>query len=205
MTLAEPAIMKCPQCGTMMLERRLRSGNTLGARRWSDGKVKAQMFPKVTSIIKCSGCNGYYLSCSDNELANVNDIPDKESMPYTKHLSFDELIEAKPYVYDGNELLWFIELWHSYNDMLLDRNKWVSFPHMESFIDNANEILSLDVFKEKGLSGVILEAELNRELGDFDKCIQLLKNHQEDKQYKLIIEQIVDAAQRQNDIVLELK
>lgn len=54
-------IIQCPYCGEKKELLSLCSGNTIGARTWSDAKQLAPMMPRVSPVQKCSHCGKYYL------------------------------------------------------------------------------------------------------------------------------------------------
>ena len=58
---ANAKIVKCPFCGTNKKLLSLASGNTFGAKHWSDQKMIAPMLPRVSPVQKCPTCGKYYL------------------------------------------------------------------------------------------------------------------------------------------------
>lgn len=56
-------IIGCPSCGTAYRLGSLSSGNTMGARWWSDGKREAPMLPSSPLVTRCRGCGrSFWLS-----------------------------------------------------------------------------------------------------------------------------------------------
>ena len=53
-------VVACPRCGGLARYETLISGNTLGARVWTDGKVEAPMLPRPPEVVRCSHCGAYY-------------------------------------------------------------------------------------------------------------------------------------------------
>jgi hypothetical protein len=49
-------IRTCSACGKLIAEHTIRSGNTFGARFWSDGKREAPMLPDAPWLVKCPHC-----------------------------------------------------------------------------------------------------------------------------------------------------
>lgn len=47
-----PRIVTCPFCGAQKRLMTLMSGNTIGAKYWSDNKQEAPMLPKVSYVQK---------------------------------------------------------------------------------------------------------------------------------------------------------
>ncbi|WP_042500488.1 hypothetical protein [Thermaerobacter marianensis] len=61
----EPApdfIIRCPRegCTAHYRVRRYASGNTLGARVWTDGRIAAPMWPEEPEITRCDACGAYF-------------------------------------------------------------------------------------------------------------------------------------------------
>lgn len=49
-------VVACPRCGRRARARTLLSGNTFGARFWTDGKVEAPMLPTHPPVAPCRAC-----------------------------------------------------------------------------------------------------------------------------------------------------
>lgn len=63
-TIMQPGyarIVYCPYCGEKKELLSLMSGNTIGARYWSDLRMRAPMLPEVSPVQKCHHCGKYYL------------------------------------------------------------------------------------------------------------------------------------------------
>lgn len=46
----------CPACQQLLIECTLLSGNTIGAKFWTDGKMDAPMFPQIPALVRCAHC-----------------------------------------------------------------------------------------------------------------------------------------------------
>lgn len=53
-------IIACPSCETPAKYATLLSGNTFGARLWTDGKQEAPMLPRPPAVVKCQHCAAFY-------------------------------------------------------------------------------------------------------------------------------------------------
>lgn len=53
-------VLACPRCGALQLHGTLASGNTFGARWWSDGKLEAPMLPVFSPVGRCTSCGGFF-------------------------------------------------------------------------------------------------------------------------------------------------
>jgi hypothetical protein len=64
-------IVACPSCEGLAKYRTLLSGNTFGARVWTDGRQRAPMLPQPPKVVRCSHCSSlYWLS----EARNVGQV-----------------------------------------------------------------------------------------------------------------------------------
>lgn len=50
-------IVACPSCGALAKYGTLASGNTFGARIWTDGRRHYPMLPRAPAVVKCRHCN----------------------------------------------------------------------------------------------------------------------------------------------------
>jgi hypothetical protein len=57
MTPGPTIIRECSQCGKLMTEHTIGSGNTFGARFWTDGFRDAPMLPDKPWLVKCPHCD----------------------------------------------------------------------------------------------------------------------------------------------------
>ena len=59
MMFADPLRLACPRCDATVYQRQLWSGNSLGARYYSDRKREAPMLPTFPSFSKCPKCGDW--------------------------------------------------------------------------------------------------------------------------------------------------
>lgn len=64
-------IIGCPTCGAPHRQGSLVSGNTLGARWWSDGKLEAPMLPARPLVTRCRGCGRYFWLSRGERLGHI--------------------------------------------------------------------------------------------------------------------------------------
>ena len=118
MMLAEPLRLACPRCGATLYQRQLWSGNTLGARYYSDRKREAPMLPSFPSFSKCPKCG---------ELFWVRDLKPSEDPdapqwgPSEAYLEMIDLEDSVRFLEEKNEtgLPEFTvrtQIWRLYND-----------------------------------------------------------------------------------------
>jgi hypothetical protein len=56
MTPGPTIIRECSACGKHISQHTIGSGNTFGARFWTDGKRDAPMFPDQPWLVRCQHC-----------------------------------------------------------------------------------------------------------------------------------------------------
>lgn len=202
MNPANSLVIKCPHCGGKKELLQLMSGNTFGAEQWSDAKQIAPMLPRVSPVQKCPNCGGYYLmsriSESDKSVGNSYSFA-------TGWLSFDEAIEANKSIdspsNDELTTLAIITVW-AYNDIARHGDE-PSEVQRTTFVDYVSRILSNnDMFADNQ----ILLGELNREIGNFDKCISILSAYEPDNEYvETIVKSIIEKAKAQDNKVFKIQ
>lgn len=65
------AIRRCSACSKLIAERTIMSGNTFGARRWTDGKLNAPMLPEQPWLVKCPHCFALVWIDEQEEVSSV--------------------------------------------------------------------------------------------------------------------------------------
>ena len=65
-------IVACPKCKGLAKYMTLASGNTFGARVWTDGKEVAPMLPRPPAVVKCRHCEACYWLSEAEEIGAVD-------------------------------------------------------------------------------------------------------------------------------------
>lgn len=73
-------IKQCANCAQPFAEETLASGNTFGAKYWTDGKTEAPMLPDQPALIKCPHCQALLWIEAQNLLDEV-DFGDRTAYP----------------------------------------------------------------------------------------------------------------------------
>jgi len=93
-------VIACPDCRHPALVFTLRSGNTIGAVSWTDGKMSAPMLPQAPPVTRCPGCDRFYWvadaqALGELELGSAQPIPAQWAAAQPiRALSADELLHA---------------------------------------------------------------------------------------------------------------
>ena len=173
-------IRECPHCKAHIVQEETVSGNTIGAKFYTDGKREAKMLPDHPALVKCPACQGLFWIDESVEVDTGFDAAKGKQQvlaPLEKELLG---FMAGPSLPADKELYVRVSAWRSANDAW----RWVP---------NATPAFSKDQVKNlKALSEMldgkepnmrILKAEIARELGEFDECLGLL-SHPFDERYE---------------------
>lgn len=181
MTLAPARIYACPECGGEKELMSLASGNTFGARQWSDGFMLAPMLPRLSPVQKCPHCGAFFML--PDEPVRVGD---NESFD-TGKLTFPELKQAYIKLKDSglptvDEISLRLCFVHSFNDAFRNLNNDADNPESRLRDDNDTALLHSNfealiiLLDDKSDNSVLLSAEFCREAGRFDDALKILDN-----------------------------
>lgn len=168
MNLDKSQLATCPYCGTKKEIIRLISGNTIGAVLWSDSKQIAPMLPFASPLQKCPHCNHFYF---------MYDVSIEDGKNYSMEegwLNFKDAIKAKNELeFNTKEKMhdWTMIMVWAYNDITRIGNKPTHVQY-EIFKNNVSSMLESYIFEDN----VLLKAELYREIGKYEKCVEILEN-----------------------------
>ena len=180
-------IRACPDCGKPFRTHTMLSGNTFGARYWSDGKCDAPMLPESPVVARCPHCRSVFW-IEDTTLLGEDDPVNSGPVGEGAELWNDA---QKPVSLDGEgyeeaialnsdverERFLRVRYWHAVND-----------PHREAgagedggpFMnpqhrDNLKALLVL-LNEDQEPSERIMKAEVFRELGLYREALWLLSD-----------------------------
>jgi hypothetical protein len=167
---------KCPKCKNIVTKGSLLSGNTFGAKLYSDGKQMAPMLPEYPTIVKCQNCESFFWLKDENEIKSKKENADK-----AKFLTSEEYLEAidSKYYKNEDELKFFrIRLWWSYNDNARE-NEDIHLSEIDQNIYENNCVELIKILDQEEINEKIMVAELYKNLGDFDDCKKTLETFDE--------------------------
>lgn len=219
-----PIFAKCPECGK---EKRLttnRPYTTQGLKRYSDGYEYFPDCPAISNIQVCREClTPYFLfQVKIREAETLEEINDDEiatgRIPYEeeKELALMEIPDTKD---PQKEYLFRTRLLHSYNhafrglsadafaDLEVEDNMTRTEEDLRIHRDNLSGIIELLEKSQhpKTDETTLFLSELYRELGNFDKTIELLKDFMSPN--RLIMrdaKQILQKAKEKDSAVFEI-
>jgi hypothetical protein len=207
-------IRSCPGCHEALSQFTIGSGNTIGAKFWTDGKMEAPMLPDRPQLVKCPKCSILFWVNDAKELgrselwlhtdetkwdakwnnAPAPDLPSREDL--LNYANTQKLTkEREIYV---RERAWWLT-----NDPLRHS---AAAPKSSSWSDVEKKNL-------RALSALLdeakwqhrhLKAEIERELGNFREC-QLLLNAQFPDECPGTADQIRKLSEENDRVVREIR
>lgn len=169
---ANAKIVKCPFCGERKELLNLASGNTFGAKHWSDQKMIAPMLPRVSPVQKCPKCGKYYLeykqpykegddwSSERGELSYQEWKEAYEQFKADKSIKRDDMQIIRHYL-----IMAFNDEYYRYGDNMADA-------HEETFfVGIINDYIASNKWNSQNM---LFKAELYREAGEMTKCEEVL-------------------------------
>ncbi|MCL2079751.1 MAG: hypothetical protein FWH17_07925 [Oscillospiraceae bacterium] len=186
MTPGPYLVYKCPKCGKFSFRGSLRSGNTIGAELFSDGKRIAPMLPEFPSITKCKNCKLFYWLKSENKIGEFyrheadkkwNDAYKAEFLTVNE---YDEAINSKVYTNEKEKIFLRTKLWQAMHDKIRWRENF-DIPEDDKELYEKNCKALIEILNINEIEGKIMIAELNRNLGKFIECKNILETINNDK------------------------
>lgn len=203
-------IFECPNCGKPIQRGSMMSGNTFGASIYSDGKTMAPMLPDFPEITKCPDCKTiFWLSILEaKERIKTMDFsnPMLQKAPRANFLTLNEYFEAleNGIAKNRNEELYIRkQICRLFNDPLR-QNKWFRKPESKDIRREENLKKLLELLDVSYINDRIMAAEIKRNLGEFDECIELI-NGIDDERFNCLKEQFIKACTKKIRRVMLLK
>ena len=214
MTPGPTLVIKCPHCGALALQPTCGSGNTFGARYWTDGKMDAPMLPEEPEITRCGPCAGYYWVRTAKKVGEFDPSEDTSQVPrewldaeLVRDLAeseFLQAIELGVMLKANDEVYLRMHAWWAGNDRWRDLEADDALPANtttpEAHRANMDKLMAL--LGARGPQQRLMKAELARELGQFDECLRLIKTAPPD--YAIAASLIREMAQAGSTQVAEI-
>lgn len=172
-------ILKCSACKKLIEQETISSGNTFGARYWTDGKEDTPMLPDAPQFVKCGHCatliwideqlkvgeieqpwlnNGYFKGSCRYKIPSAQD--------YFSALAVGNFFDKH------RELYLRLQAWWTGND--IRRQKKNPPPLSKDEIANLRAFVKMIKRKESHEEVRIMKAEIMRELGNYKEAMKLL-------------------------------
>lgn len=201
MNLANPQILTCPFCGEKKEIMCLMSGNTFGAKMWSDNKCIYPMYPEISLVQKCPHCGKFYIRTRQETVWAETGYSFEQGLLTYEEMkqAFAQLMEAGDLTHD-EEINVRMMLHHAHNDNF--RSEQTS-----EFTDD-----DLTLFRENALWLIqniirdnVMKAEFYREIGEFEKAKSILDEVPvSDDFYKSLVERIQERIANRDSAVFQL-
>jgi len=182
MMLGSDYIYECPKCGHFLKKSTLISGNTFYGADYSDGKSIKPMLPDFPDLTKCKNCDNIFW------LSNLKKIGEDDSswwevanskwanVEYAEFLNIKDLFRAleisKP---QEEEIIRTWILW-AFNDRIRDGGKGMFIEEDDKDLWEQNCKALLNLLSDDNFDKKYMKAELYRNLGEFEKCIDLIES-----------------------------
>lgn len=200
-------IRECPKCKTLFIQETTGSGNTFGARFWTDGKMVAPMLPDRPWLVKCQNCGTLIWIDETKELGEDSSWEEHKKWPNAVNTSIPNETEilnllASAELSNEKELYARRIAWWTANDTVrMNAGSKAAFSPAQK--ENMQALAKL--LDEKEPDQRIMKAEIHRELGKFKDCIQLLENPFKEDYHTEISSLIRKLAEENISIVREIE
>jgi hypothetical protein len=173
-------VRECPHCKAHVVQEETVSGNTIGAKFYTDGKREAKMLPNHPWLAKCPECS--MLFWVDEAVEVDSGFQAAKGKQQVLAPSGKEMLDflTGPALTQDKELYLRVRAWRSANDAWR-RNPNATPAFSKEQVQNLKAFS--DMLDEKEPNQRILKAEIARELGNFDECLGIL-SHPFDERYE---------------------
>lgn len=202
---------ECPECKTRVYTPSLLSGNTFGADFFSDGKCYAPMLPEYPILTRCRNCHFIFwfehqTPVAEFELGQTRP-PEFEQILQAEMPDlpvYIEVIENSLFSSEPEEIYIRKKIHQEVNDFI----RWGQEQELKDelhvyWMENSRKLLKL-LENNSLIDLILLKAELYRNLGEFEKSLEILLTIQ-DEHYKDVVEQMKNECHKENRQVFLLK
>lgn len=186
MKIGPTIVYSCPNCNKLIKKRSLLSGNTLWTTLYSNGYCNAEIYSYSPDLTKCKKCNSILWLSKLKEIGYY-DWGDEKNTDWknadeAEFLSIDDYFKSIELGIPENKI----------EELLIRKLIWWEYSHIPNFKDDElrwenNCKVLIELLDPNNIDHIIMHAELERNLGNFDKCIFII-NQIKDENYKWIID-----------------
>ena len=201
MNLANPQILTCPFCGEKKEIMCLMSGNTIGAKVWSDNKCIYPMYPEISLVQKCPHCGKFYIRTRQEAVwAETGSSFEQGLLTYEEmKQAFAQFMETGDLTHDEEANVRMM-LHHAHNDNFRrEQTSEFTDADLTLFRENAMWLI------QNIITDRVMKAEFYREIGDFDEAKSILDEvHASDPFYITLVDKIQDKIANRDSAVFQL-
>jgi hypothetical protein len=176
-------VRECPHCKVHVVEEDTLSGNTVGAKIYTDGKREAKMLPDHPALVKCPVCGGLFWVEEAVKVDMGFDAAEGKLPIIAPSAKEIQDFLAGSTLAEDKEFYLRLRLWWKANDA------WRYVPDAKPAFspERVKNLDALSALFDESLPGHrILKAEIARELGNFDQCLLLL-SYQFEEGYEYVV------------------
>ena len=199
-------ITECHKCHGLFTQWTLRSGNTFTAQFWPDGKMNAPMMPEIPPLVTCPCCDDFVWTKDCNEIEEIYGYDETQAKypnikPYKKPFIDDFMLALEDESLNKNREGYIrVKLMHFFND----ENRDIELPISEpSNIQLENYKRLLEIATKDDANDTMLRAEIYREMGEFEKCLELLEKVK-DEHFMTNVRVLKDLCKNKDSRVMEI-
>jgi len=185
------------------------SGNTFGAKIFSDGKRIAPMLPEFPNLTKCKKCETIFWLSKLKEIETY-EWDDQKNTEWQKadEADFLEIEDYYNAIKNGiaenkeEEINIRRLIWWTYNDRIRKGQNIFNDEKDElRWLENIKRLKTL--LDQSDINQRIMIAEINRNLGDFENCVSVVQSIV-DIDLNWLKEKFLNECKRKNKWVIEL-
>ena len=209
MTPGPTIIRKCSACGKHIAQHTIGSGNTFGARFWTDGKRNTPMLPDQPWLVKCQHCGTLIWIDEQTQVGEISpwgsETDARNLFPEARSVSIPTLQDYADFLVAGEidknkERYVRLRAWWVGNDPRRETGQSMQFDSFET--KNLRAFLAL--LDEAEDNDRLMKAEVLRELGEFNEAENLLATEFDDELTQAV-SVIRDLNQKKIATVAEIK
>jgi hypothetical protein len=178
MTPGPDQFIRCPYCSGLGRFATIRSGNSIGATVYTDGKRVAPMMPESPAVVSCYRCNGIYLLDDATHVASIELDPEWLAAKLVREPTEREyLVALKGEFMKGlsPEKSMRIFAWWRGNDAYRNGRRKASVEQEDLLtLRSANLWALVALLSSHDPGERLMKAEVLRHLGEFDLALDEL-------------------------------